>query len=68
MKFGQVGKTRTNPLIQRKLSAPTAVFAKKPQKKSEPDDMPGKLRGGKQPVKSPPNPSATAKRLKGVKI
>lgn len=34
----------------KRLSAPTRVFARKP-KKIEPDDMPGKMRGGRQPGK-----------------
>ena len=37
---------RRKMTMAKKLSAPTRVFARKP-KKTEPDDMPDKMRGGK---------------------
>jgi hypothetical protein len=37
---------RRKMMKTKSLSKPTAVFAKKP-KKPEPDDMPGKIHGGK---------------------
>lgn len=61
------GGAKAGKVVVKKLSAPTAVFAAKP-KKSEPDDMPGKMGGGKSPVKTPKNPTASAKRLAGKKI
>ena len=36
---------RAKKVAVKRLAKPTAVFAKKP-KKPEPDDMPGKMRGG----------------------
>lgn len=64
--MGKAG-AKVGKMAIKKLSAPTTVFAKKP-KKNEPDDMPGKLKGGPSPVKTPKNPTAAAKRLAGKKI
>lgn len=51
---------RRKMMATKRLAKPTHVFARKP-KKTEPDDMPGKMRGGKQP-------GAHRKRLMDKKI
>lgn len=49
--------------VVKPLSKPTSVF-KKSAKKPSPDDMPGKMRGGKQPG----NLTKKARKLRGVMI